>query len=272
MNKLLLNLSACLVVLVLAVPSAYAQYENDMGTHSEFLDTRTMNFPLSDAAPMMGSFAEFGTNYYSYQFEDALHFQLRGEWAPCEHGAFGLELGYSSFMPESDLVDNQSGLMDPRLGGWYSFFRGEDYNTALGGWFSLPVGSEDIGQGNFDFGAFGTLRYTLGENLLGVGQLGFESLDPVIDNFDRETLFLAQGSLIYRQSDSWDFFAETRIQQDPDYSFRPGSFSYLKAGARHNFASSLDLGLMVGTRLGDYGASPFVEFKVGKSFSGLFGY
>lgn len=232
------------------------------------LNRPTMNFPLSDAAPREGGFADIGTNYYSYENANILDAKIRGEYAFSDRLAFGAELGYRNINPDNDDIDSESGILDPKISGWFSPYNDDRTNIAVGGRVTLPAGDEEIGQGFTDYGAFVTARYLFTDQFVGVGQVGLDFYEPFFEDEDRESTFSVRGSLMYNVSRGADIFGEFYFQNDPEFAFRESLFDHIKGGANLYLGNGLDFRAAFGTGLGDEFEGPdyFGELKLALSF------
>lgn len=215
------------------------------------LNRSTMNFPLSDAAPEEGGFVETGTSYYSYENRNILDAEIRGEYALNDRVAFGAELGYRNINPDNDQIDSESGILDPKITGWFSPYSDDRTNIAIGGRITLPAGDEDIGQGYTDFGAFITGRYLFTDQVVGIGQVGLDFYEPFFEDEDRKSTLSARGSLMYNVADGIDIFGEFYFQQEPEFTFRESLFDHIKGGVGFYLGNRIDFKAAFGTGLGD---------------------
>lgn len=236
------------------------------GGQSPFRDIRTMNFPLSDAAPMDGEFIEARSTYLSFENESILDLGLQAECAFWDRFAVGGRVGYLSTMPDDDRIEGRSGATDPMLTGWGALYNTERTALALGGRTTIPVGEDDINQGNFDFGGFVAGRSLFAEDFLGVANVGVDSYEPFFDDQDREFVLSANASLLYQLQAGTRLFGSLRFQQDPDFASRLTRFDYGKIGASINLSDSFDLRAAGGLGFGDFAPDYFAEFGVGIMF------
>ena len=100
--------------------------------------------------------------------------------------------GFASIDPDFD--DGETGLRDLGAYARYRLPLQAEFDAAVGAEFTLPVGSEDVGGGNFDFRGFGALRTDVDGNLTLIGSAGLESVEV---GDDRELgLFLGGGTIV----------------------------------------------------------------------------
>jgi len=153
-----------------------------------------------------------------------------------------------------DQGDGRSGITDIAVSGRYQVVQGNT-PVAVGALATLPVGSEDLGEGNFDFGFFGSLRHkvesspltlagTFGLNFVETTTLG--NLNPntgqVETKKDHDTSVLIAGSVIYPMSSGLSMVFEINMRPDDNYALLSGGLDYpLHGGGR--LRGGLGLGL-----------------------------
>lgn len=165
------------------------------------------------------------------------NFQLGGEWS------------FASIDP--DQGDGQSGLSDLRASGRYNFDTRGDLQVAAGGFVTLPVGSEDIGEGNTDIGGFGAVRYPVSDDVVLVGSGGLYFVEV---GDDREVSLALGGGAVFQTSRALHWLAELTIQTE-------GDVALLSGGADYRLASGGRLRGQLGLGLGD--GSPDLQLRVG---------
>lgn len=143
----------------------------------------------------------------------------------------GAGVHFISFNPE--VGDGESGLSDIWVSGKYRIDNVFQGNTAFsaGGYITLPTGSEDVGQSNFNFGAFGAIRHPLDNQLTLTGVLGLDFIENILD--DRESSLLLGGGVIYDYDPKLNFVGELKIQTEGDYAMLTAGTDYaLQANGR----------------------------------------
>lgn len=158
-------------------------------------------------------------------FPVAQKFQINGGWA------------FENISP--DQGDGRSGITDIFLSGRMQVAQGAT-PVAIGALFTLPVGSEDIGAGNFNFGFFGALRHKVESSPLTIG--GTFGLNFVEAGNDRDTSVLIAGSVIYPLPSGLGLVFEINMQPDDDYALLSGGLDYALAGGGR-VRGALGLGL-----------------------------
>ena len=132
----------------------------------------------------------------------------------------GLDLNFASINPDGG--NGESGLTDLGVSGHYKVL--DDLTqVSVGGSVTLPIGSEDIGQGDVDFGMFGALRHPVRSNLALTGLVG---IDFVERGTDRDAGLQVGGGLIYRTQRDFNVVSELRIETEGDYAGLSGGLDY----------------------------------------------
>lgn len=104
--------------------------------------------------------------------------------------------------------DNKSGLTDLDIFGRYQLLRENHLALCGGGFISLPIGSEDIGEGSFDLGIFGTLRVHIQSELAFTSTIGLFSEEK---NEKRESLLYIGTGVIYPINPGLAFIGEITL-------------------------------------------------------------
>ncbi|MGI9628628.1 MAG: hypothetical protein ACR2QM_17470 [Longimicrobiales bacterium] len=132
----------------------------------------------------------------------------------------GMDLNFASINPDGGSGD--SGLTDLGVSGHYKVLD-ELTQVSVGGSLTLPIGSEDIGQGDVDFGMFGALRHPVRDNMALAGMVG---IDFVERGSDRDAGLQVGGGLIYRTEGNINIVSELRIETEGDYAGLSGGLDY----------------------------------------------
>lgn len=153
-----------------------------------------------------------------------------------------------------------SGISDLAASGRYLIVNGPTA-VAVGGLLTLPIGSEDIGEGDLDFSFFGALRHPLRSGIVITGGLSLEFYDTktfkynsrtnqIEESSDYENGLLLAGGFIYPMSSKLNLVTELNIRTEGDYILLSGGLDHpLQSGGR--LRGALGLGL-------DDGAPNFV--------------
>ncbi|MCK4412948.1 MAG: hypothetical protein KAY32_05345 [Candidatus Eisenbacteria sp.] len=164
-------------------------------------DVRPFISIIEDAAVASDGYAEGQFRYMSYENYNAIGFGGLGAYRVAPQVEAGARLAFASVDP--DQGDSESGLTDLDLYARFTATETAEMRIAVGGLINLPVGSEDIAEGTFDFEGFGAIRYGL-ENLTFLGHFGFRingELDRNGHKTDRETQFLFGGGVLFAASE-----------------------------------------------------------------------
>lgn len=184
----------------------------------------------------------FGEGRFVYGFGDnfnTMTLAARGYYPVRPDLEIGAELGFGSFDPDIPGRDGESGLRDWRIAAKYHFFSPGQAHFAAGGYITLPVGEEGIGEGDTDLGGFGAMRVPLSPNLVATGALG---LDFVEIGDDYEANLHLGGGLIYAMQANLDLIGEFAIDTQTDEAVLSGVLDY-KVSPTGSFRGGLALGL-----------------------------
>jgi hypothetical protein len=135
----------------------------------------------------------------------------------------------------------ESGITDLTVSGRYHVLPGPTA-ISVGGLIDLPIGSEDVLEGTFDFSAFGSLRHHLPSNLVITSTFALEftevkaaKLNPRTGKLedDRQTGALIAGGLVYPFPSGLNLVTELNIRTEGDFVLLTGALDYkLKTGGR----------------------------------------
>lgn len=126
---------------------------------------------------------------------------------------------------------SRSGISDLPIFGKYSLdLDAGRTQVVAGGFITLPIGNDDVGQGNFDFGGFGSLRHPLAEGTVLTGTLGL-NFQEFGDN--RETSLLVAGGLIYQAGPDFALLGELNLETQNDVGLLTFGVDYQSGFNRH---------------------------------------
>jgi hypothetical protein len=153
-------------------------------------------------------------------------------------------LGFRNFdFPGGD----ESGITDLTVSGRYHVLPGPTA-ISVGALMTLPIGSEEVLEGTFDFSAFGSLRHHLPSNLVITSTFGLEFIEYKFGgNSNRETSALIAGGLIYPFPSGLNLVTELNIRTEGDFVLLTGGLDYkLSSGrVRGGIGIGLDDGFFV---------------------------
>ncbi len=153
-------------------------------------------------------------------------------------------LGFRSIdLPAGAAQGSQSGITDLVISGRYHVMPGPTA-ISVGALATLPIGSEDINEGTFDFSAFGSLRHNLPSGFVITGTFGLEFNEVKTTRFNfntgrtetdsnRDTAALLAGGMIYPFPSGLNLVTELNIRTEGDYVLLSGGLDYkLQSGGR----------------------------------------
>lgn len=166
-------------------------------------------------------------------------FELGGSW------------GFRSVDPS--IGESRNGLDDLALYGRYELPVQTDATVAIGAEFTLPVGEEDVGAGNFDLNVFGAVRYDADGNATLFGHAGVQSIER---GNDREAGLLLGGGILVPLTEELALVGELALGTASESAAILGGVDYELPPGGH-LRAALALGL-------DDGAPDF-ELRLGFS-------
>jgi len=131
------------------------------------------------------------------------------------------QLAYVNITPEN--FDAMNGLADIGIYGRYNFFNNNGTVISAGPFVTLPIGEEEVGQGNLNYGAFCAARHTLGCGVSITGNIGLEFYETwEWKNGDFEETYTNQllvgAGAIFPLSKKTHIVGEFFMKGDMDYS------------------------------------------------------
>jgi hypothetical protein len=227
-----------LIAAALAVSFNFCQAQDTKATDQVRL---FQNF-FQDAPIAVNPYGEGFFQYSTYEGDlSSIDLAVQGALPVAEKFQLGGGIGFRSVSP--DVGDSQSGISDLLVSGRYNVLPGPT-SISIGALVTLPIGSEDIGQGAFDFSAFGALRHYLQSGVALTGTFGLEfnevetfEYDPntgtTQKNSNHETGVLIGGGFIYPTANGLNIIGELDLRTEGDYVFLTGGLDYLlKSGGR----------------------------------------
>jgi hypothetical protein len=206
-----------------------------------------------DAPIAKAGYGEGGIIFLDYEKWNTFGIGVQGGYPINEKIELQTALRFINWSP--DKGDGKSGISDLDVYGRYNFYNQKQTNISVGGMITLPIGSDDVGQGNLNFGAFGALRHSLQNNIVLVGTLGLFFMEGVDDDYDSNLLF--GGGTIYKVNEQLNIVGELNIWSKNDYMMLSGGVDYLLGNGR--LRGALGIGLDDGapdiTLIGSYSIS-----------------
>ncbi len=162
----------------------------------------------------VGSFyGDVGLNYSDNNGANVIDIGAQVGFPVSRSFELGLDLVYISVDPE--LGNNFGGLSDLGVTGRLLVSSRNVTQISVGGGLTLPVGDEDVGQGDVDLNVFGALRHAANPTLAITGVFGIEFIE-VGDDYDY-SLRLA-GGVVYQSDPDLQFLAELTFLTDRDWA------------------------------------------------------
>jgi hypothetical protein len=127
----------------------------------------------------------------------------------------------------------ESGITDLAISGRYHVLPGPTA-ISVGALATLPIGSEEVFEGTFDFSAFGSLRHHLPSSLVITSTFALEFIEVKTGrDSDRDTGALIAGGLVYPFPSGLNLVTELNIRTKGDYVLLTGALDYkLQSGGR----------------------------------------
>ncbi|MBN2365481.1 MAG: hypothetical protein EH225_05770 [Calditrichaeota bacterium] len=192
---------------------------------------------LQDATISSRGYGDAGIVFADYDYASIFSVGFRGGYPINPQVEVGTALNFINFSPE--VGDGESGLSDLTVAGRYQILP-DNTKLAVGGYLTLPIGKEEIGQGNLDFGAFGAIRHPLQNGMVITGVLGLNFIETTTQTFnqqtfeveketDYETSILIGGGAIYPINEQFHVIGELNFQTEGDYALLTGGVDYTLA-------------------------------------------
>ena len=150
----------------------------------------------------------------------------------------GADFGFAMFNPE--VGDGQSGITDIGLYGRYNLVNSASpTKISAGAMVTLPIGKEEIGQGNLNFGPFAAVRHALESGLTlaaNVGLIFLETTTWEVEGFDLvekteyETSFTIGAGAIYPVNNVMSIVGEFVMMTEGDFMALSAAVDYMLGG------------------------------------------
>lgn len=175
-------------------------------------------------------YGEGGIDFNNYENASMFGLGVRGGYPINEKIEANVGLRFLNFnydVPKNipGVKDSESGLSDLIVGARY-LLSPNTTKIAAGGFVTLPVGSEDIGQGKLNFGAFGSLRHPINEQIVVTGAVGFDFLESktveyndfkLEEKTEYELSLHISGGGIYALNEALSLIGELDLMTEGDY-------------------------------------------------------
>ncbi|ACF12896.1 hypothetical protein Ctha_0425 [Chloroherpeton thalassium ATCC 35110] len=179
---------------------------------------------FEDASMSRTPYGQISLRYSDYDQLSSIYLPVQAAIPLGDQKEFqlGAELGFINTNPE--IGDGESGLSDLKVIGRYNFPTSSYTKIAAGGYITLPVGKEEAGYGNVNFGGFGSVRHPLTKDVVLTGTVMLEFLESVND--DRESSLLFAVGSIYQVSPKMYLIGELNLKTEGDYGLLSAGMDY----------------------------------------------
>ncbi|MEK7727107.1 MAG: hypothetical protein AAB354_01775, partial [candidate division KSB1 bacterium] len=184
----------------------------------------------------------YGEGFFQFSDYDrgfsSIDLAVQGAFPLAPKFQLGGGIGFRNF---SGNGNSEGGISDLAASGRYLVVSGPT-SVAVGGLITLPIGSEDIGEGDLDFSFFGALRHPLPSGLVITGGLALEFVETktffinprtntIDENSDYNNGLLLAGGFIYPMKSGLSLVTELNIRTEGDYILLSGGLDYaLRSG------------------------------------------
>ena len=218
--------------LVFSIQPIFAQYTVRYTTND---DVRLFQTFFEDAALTDVTYGEGFFNFSDYDFFSSVNLGVQGGIPLSDNFELGLGWGFLSINPENG--DGRSGLDNVSVFGKQHMASGRTQISA-GGFITLPIGSDNVGGDNFDFGGFAALRHPFSPGLTVTGNAGLVFRDAG----GHDASLRIGGGVIYQTSPQMNIIGELNLETQGDVGLLSGGIDYVTGGNGH-IRSVLGLGI-----------------------------
>lgn len=221
MKKIVEIAVVCMVIMVFLV-SAPLQAQNSV----HLLQSFQYDAPIANAF-----YGEAGLLYVNFTDGDVTEMIVaaRGGIPFNKKMELVAQWAYVNITPEN--FEAMNGLADIGLFGRYNFYNNGITYISAGPFLTLPIGEEEVGQGNLNFGGFCALRHILRSGLVITGNIGLEFYETwewegnkMQEKYTNQ--FLLGAGLIYPVSKDTHILGEFYMKSDMDYSVLSGGVDH----------------------------------------------
>ncbi len=238
-------LVVAVLLLSLSLSQAQTKYETD---NVRLFQTFFQDAPIAENT--------YGEGFFQYSTFDndvsSIDLAVQAGFPVASKFQLAGGLGFRSLDLPSGAGDDQSGITDLAISGRYLVLPGPT-TISVGALATLPIGSEDIGENNFDFSGFGSLRHHLPSGLVITSTFALEfvetktvEVNPLTgsasEGSEHDTQALIAGGLLYPFPSGLNLVGELNIRTKGEYALLSGGLDYkLKSSGR--IRGSIGLGL-----------------------------
>lgn len=218
-------------------------------------DIHFFQFFYKDGAIDPNPYVDAGVGYYDYNHGSSYMLGVQGGMSLLSKLQLDCEINLVNWDPE--YADQEVGMSDLLVSVRYLIIEpdtakfAQPYTSGLqvtaGGYCTLPVGSEEIGEGNFSLGAYSAARYPFKFGMIFAANVGLDYIETANADFtsDDYELSLSIGAgAIYPLSDQTNIVGELHKKTEIDYLLA-------SAGVDHQLGFGGHLRAAMGTGLSD---------------------
>jgi hypothetical protein len=220
------------------MPLAQAQETQQFSLNKQ---VHSFLYQLQDSPIADSPYLDSGISYGDFDNFDSTTIGVKGAYPINQKVEIGAELAYLKLNPNGG--SSESGLSDLKLVAKYNIKPGPIHYSA-GGFITLPIGKEEVGQDKVDLGAFAAVRHSVSSTIVIIGQLGFHLLEisQGNNNKDREFSLNVGGGAIFLIDQELSFVAEAELETETDELLLFGGADYaVKRDSR--FRGGIGVGL-----------------------------
>jgi len=203
-----------------------------------------------DASTAENRYGEAILGFSDFDFANSFNLGVRAGVPVSSQFEVGAGLAFLNVNPE--FGNSTSGLSDLRFSGKYHLDSPSETKFTVGGFITLPIGKQSLGQSEGNFGGFGALRHPLGNRTVLTGVLGLEFLkgSPTQEGGwpftaigpSRETSLLLGGGVIQELKDNFHLVGELNFSTEGEYAMLSGGVD-LERDSGNRFRGLLGFGV-----------------------------
>jgi hypothetical protein len=186
---------------------------------------------LRDTPIALTPYGEAVAVYDDYENSTNTFLGVQGGFPLLDNLEIGAKVGMIYLDP--DVGGSETDMSDCMISGRYDIskylsFMPSGSKTAAGAYVTLPIGSEDVGEDNTDYGAFGSLRYPVASRTTLTGVVGVDWLETrnLLGVKERDFSLLLGAGAIYSFNDQIHVLAEMTFQSEGDYMLATAGLDY----------------------------------------------
>lgn len=149
-------------------------------------------------------------NVFHTPFDFGSYTYLAARFALVPSPRMQLEMEISHFTSSSDFGEGSSGLTDPIVTFKYNFASTGPTQFSAGAFGTLPIGSDEVGEGDLDAGVFVAVRRPVAERTVVGGRFSVDYFE--FEKDDRNPSMRLAGGVIHRVGERVSLLGEVLVQ------------------------------------------------------------